>query len=164
VAAVTRPPTGTVYLLHFAAPIGNPDNPRGTAQHYMGWTTYLGPRLAAHRDGVGAAIMRAVAQEGIDFTLARTWAGSRGDERRLKDRHDHPGLCPVCRGHEPRLDPGTKLVDVERDLGLAELRRAGQARREELARDAGREQDRWPVPAASWNAALEVGRDRGWAR
>jgi hypothetical protein len=164
VAAVTRPRTGTVYLLHFAAPIGNPDNPRGAAQHYMGWTTYLGPRLAAHRDGVGAAIMRAVAEEGIDFTLARTWAGSRGDERRLKDRHDHPALCPVCRGREPQLDPNTKLVDIERDLGLAELRRVGEARRQELANEQAAPASRWAAPAPGWGPTPQVELDRGWAQ
>ena len=27
---------GTVYLLHFLEPIGNPANPRAMAQHYLG--------------------------------------------------------------------------------------------------------------------------------
>jgi hypothetical protein len=108
--------------------------------------------------------MRAVAQEGIDFTLARTWEGGRGDERRLKDRHDHPGLCPVCRGNEPQLDPRTKLVDVERDLGLAELRRTGEARRQELAHDQAAPASRWPSPEAGWGPTPEAGVERGWAR
>lgn len=127
------PIVGAVYLLHFDQPIGNPANPRALAQHYMGWTSYLGPRLAAHRDGVGAAIMAALAERGIGFTLARTWQGTRADERALKNRHNHPRLCPTCQGRAPQLDPRTKLRDVEHDLGLAELRRAGEARRRELA-------------------------------
>jgi hypothetical protein len=127
------PILGAVYLVHFDEPIGNPTNPRAMAQHYMGWTSYLGPRLAAHRDGVGAAIMAALAERRIGFTLSRTWQGTRADERALKNRHNHPRLCPTCKGLEPQLDPRTKLRDAERDLGLAELRRAGQARRRELA-------------------------------
>jgi hypothetical protein len=127
------PIVGAVYLLHFDQPIGNPANPRALAQHYMGWTSYLGPRLAAHRDGVGAAIMAALAERGIGFTLSRTWQGTRADERALKNRHNHPRLCPTCKGRAPQLDPRTTLRDVEHDLGLAELRRADEARRRELA-------------------------------
>jgi hypothetical protein len=127
------PIVGAVYLLHFDQPIGNPTNPRAMARHYMGWTSYLGPRLAAHRDGVGAAIMAALAQRGIGFTLSRTWQGARTDERALKNRHNHPRLCPTCKGREPQLDPHTKVRDAEADLGLAELRRAGEARRRESA-------------------------------
>ena len=109
--------------------------------------------------------MRAVAEEGIGFTLARTWEGSRGDERQLKNRHDHPALCPVCRGHEPELDPRTKLIAVERDLGLAELRRADEARREELALEAaGREAPTWPVSDGAWGPNAEADHDRGWER
>jgi hypothetical protein len=35
-------------------------------------------------------------QRGIGFEVVRTWPGGRELERRLKDRHDAPRLCPVC--------------------------------------------------------------------
>jgi hypothetical protein len=82
---------------------------------------------------VGAAIMAALAERGIGFTLSRTWQGTRADERALKNRHNHPRLCPTCNGRAPQLDPRTKVRDAEHDLGLAELRRAGEARRRALA-------------------------------
>lgn len=87
---------GTVYLIHFSEPIGDLSNPRGQARHYLGWTSDLTARLEAHRSGNGARLMEVVAERGIGWTLARTWHGDRGLERRLKDRHNGPKLCPIC--------------------------------------------------------------------
>lgn len=86
----------TVYLLHFERPLGNPGNPRGQAQHYIGFTDDLEARLDAHRRGNGAAIMAAVGRAGIGWTLARTWAGGRDLERQLKRRKKARGLYPIC--------------------------------------------------------------------
>ena len=86
----------TVYLLHFSQPLGTPDNPRGQAQHYIGSTSNLGQRMAEHRAGDGAAIMRACKERGIAFALVRTWPGGRQEERRLKKRHNARQLCPIC--------------------------------------------------------------------
>jgi predicted GIY-YIG superfamily endonuclease len=88
---------GTVYLLHFDRPIGDLDNPHGQAQHYLGFTHDLAQRLDAHRSGNGSAIMAAVSRAGVGWTLARTWDGDRTLERQLKDRHNSPKLCPICR-------------------------------------------------------------------
>ncbi len=90
--------TGTVYLIHFDRPLGDLDNPRGQARHYLGYSDDLQARLARHREGNGAAIMAAVARAGIDWTVARTWNGDRGLERRLKKGHNSPRLCPICQG------------------------------------------------------------------
>lgn len=87
---------GTVYLIHFSRAIGDLDNPHGAAQHYLGYTDDLAARLEAHRSGNGAAIMAAVAERGIEWVVARTWAGDRGLERRLKNWHNSPKLCPIC--------------------------------------------------------------------
>ena len=87
---------GTVYLLHFARPIGDLSNPRGQAQHYLGFTHDLEGRLAAHRTGNGSAIMAAVTRLGVGWELARTWDGDRGLERALKNQHNGPRLCPIC--------------------------------------------------------------------
>jgi hypothetical protein len=88
---------GTVYLIHFEQPIGDLSNPRGQAQHYLGFTDDLEARLEAHRSGNGSAIMAAVSERGIGWQLVRTWEGGRELERRLKRRHASPGLCPICR-------------------------------------------------------------------
>ncbi len=86
----------TVYLIHFDRPLGNLNNPRGQARHYLGYSDDLEARLERHREGNGAAIMAAVARAGIDWTVVRTWNGDRGLERKLKNRHNSPQLCPIC--------------------------------------------------------------------
>jgi hypothetical protein len=90
---VSRP---VVYLIHFAQPIGNAASPRGQAGHYLGTAYDLNRRLAQHRAGTGAAIMRAVSERGIPFFVARTWVGGSALERKLKRRKNSPRLCPAC--------------------------------------------------------------------
>ena len=88
-----------VYLIHFDRPLGNPDNPRGQAQHYIGYADDLERRLAQHRSGNGSALMAAVTRAGIGWQVARTWPdGDRTLERRLKRMKAAPRLlCPICR-------------------------------------------------------------------
>lgn len=81
---------GTVYLIHFAWPFHH-------ARHYLGWTGYdLDQRLAHHRSGHGARLLQVITDAGIPFEMVRTWCGPRALERRLKDEHHAPRLCPVC--------------------------------------------------------------------
>ena len=87
---------GTVYLIHFDAPLGNTSNPRGQAQHYIGYTDNLAERIETHRHGNGAAIMAAVRRAGIGWEVVRTWAGGRDLERQLKRRKKARCLCPIC--------------------------------------------------------------------
>lgn len=89
---------GTIYLIHFDQPLGDTTNPRGQAQHYLGYTDDLEQRLEAHRTGNGSRIMEVVTERGISWQLVRTWEGDRGLERRLKNWHNSPKLCPICRG------------------------------------------------------------------
>ena len=86
-----------VYLIHFDAPLGDLCNPRGRAQHYIGYTEDLEQRLEQHRNGNGSAIMAAVSEAGIGWRVVRTWEGGRDLERRLKRRKNSPRLCPICR-------------------------------------------------------------------
>ena len=88
----------TVYLLHFERPLGNPATPHGQARHYIGSCWDLETRCKEHAHGAGAAIMRAAGAAGIPWQVVRTWEGGRKLERKLKARHDAPGLCPVCGG------------------------------------------------------------------
>lgn len=88
---------GMVYLLHFNRPIGDLSNPRGRAQHYLGWTTNLEGRLKARAGGNGhARILEVLAERGIGFTLVRTWAGPQSLERKLKRQHNSPRFCYIC--------------------------------------------------------------------
>lgn len=87
----------TVYLIHFDRPLGDPNNPRGTASHYIGYTDNLERRLKEHAEGRGAAIMRAVWLAGIPWHVVRTWEGGRDLERKLKRRKKARCLCPICR-------------------------------------------------------------------
>lgn len=89
--------SGTVYLLHF-------DRPYRHARHYLGWADDLPRRLARHKRGQGARLLEVLKQEGIGWTLARTWPGDRARERQLKNRHCSPRMCPMC-GVKPRPAP-----------------------------------------------------------
>jgi predicted GIY-YIG superfamily endonuclease len=82
---------GTVYLVHFAAPIHH-------AQHYLGWTRLpLQHRLESHRAGKGATLLRVANERGIEWWLVRTWSNRpQRYERLLKNRHEGRRLCPLC--------------------------------------------------------------------
>ena len=80
---------GTVYLLHFTSAYKH-------ARHYVGFTTDLPARLDSHRNGTGARLLEVITTAGIGFALARTWPGTRNDERAIKNRKETPALCPMC--------------------------------------------------------------------
>jgi hypothetical protein len=92
-----QPQFNVVYLLHFDQPIGNLDNPRGQAQHYLGHADRLDRRALEHLTGRGAKITQALFARGIGFQIARIWPGDRAYERKLKRRKMGPRLCPICR-------------------------------------------------------------------
>lgn len=83
---------GTIYLLHFSQPYHH-------AKHYCGWTHNgkLAERLDDHRAGRGAKLMAVISEAGIDFEVAATWAGTRSDERHIKNRGGLARVCPICR-------------------------------------------------------------------
>lgn len=80
-----------VYLLHFERPIAH-------ARHYLGYADDVDTRIAKHRNGNGARLVAEFVANDIGFTVARIWpGGDRTFERKLKNRHNTPRLCPVCR-------------------------------------------------------------------
>lgn len=105
-----QPQFNVCYLLHFDAPLGNLDNPRGQARHYLGHADRLDRRALQHLTGRGAAITRAAVARGIGFQIARVWPGSRSFERHLKNRKNAPKLCPLCRAAPPT---GQLTLDLE---------------------------------------------------
>jgi predicted GIY-YIG superfamily endonuclease len=83
--------TGGVYLIHF-------DRRYKHAGHYVGYANNIEGRVAHHRRGSGANLMRVVNEAGITWSVARVWEGaSRTFERRCKNRAATM-LCPVCSG------------------------------------------------------------------
>lgn len=79
----------TVYLIHFERPFRH-------SRHYLGFTNNLLARIAKHRAGQGARLMEVIGWYGIEFDVVRTWRGDRKLERRLKNWHAGPRLCPIC--------------------------------------------------------------------
>lgn len=82
-------PPGQVYLIHL-------DQPFRHARHYLGWTLNLERRLAQHRAGTGAKLLRAVNRHGIGWEVVRLWPGGPELEQTLKALKNSPRLCPVC--------------------------------------------------------------------
>jgi predicted GIY-YIG superfamily endonuclease len=94
----------TVYLLCFTQPVG-PAHHR--ASHYIGLTVNLDNRMREHRSGQGAALCRALRQQGGDFVVVRTWEAKGNQEayaleRRLKRWRNHSHLCPACKSSKSR--------------------------------------------------------------
>jgi len=93
------PPTEFyVYQLHFRQRFHH-------AAHYTGATCNLSARLALHRAGRGARLLKAVVAAGINFDLARlwkfpTWQEAREWERHIKAQHNAVPRCPLCQ-HTP---------------------------------------------------------------
>jgi predicted GIY-YIG superfamily endonuclease len=88
---------GTVYLLHFERPY------HGPMQHYVGFTYDLDRRLEDHRAGTGGITTRRAFEQGIAFSLARTWLGTLKFERQIKARGPS-NYCPLCPRRRTRLD------------------------------------------------------------
>jgi predicted GIY-YIG superfamily endonuclease len=83
------PEQETVYLTHC-------DQALHHAQHYLGFTVNLPRRLAQHRNGTGAKLLRAVNRRGIAWDVVRIWLGGPALERALKSLKKSRELCPVC--------------------------------------------------------------------
>jgi hypothetical protein len=87
---------GTVYLLHLEPGLAVTGD--RVARHYLGWTgADVDERVREHLAGRGSPLVRAALAAGADVSLQRTWLGvDRHFERRLKNRHEAPRLCPRC--------------------------------------------------------------------
>lgn len=80
-----------IYLLHFSTKFKH-------AGHYIGFVEDGGleERLARHRAGRGATLLKHVTGASITFVLARTWEGDRKLERRIKKHGGASRICPIC--------------------------------------------------------------------
>lgn len=92
-------PFGYVYVIHFARPLGNPNNRRAMAQHYSGFAINPLERFAEHKAGSGSKITRAAVQQGIDLVLVDYWPAVLLSEYEVKTRLKRtPRLCTICCG------------------------------------------------------------------
>jgi predicted GIY-YIG superfamily endonuclease len=112
----TIPPIWWCYLIHF-------DHRYYHAGHYCGMSGCLDARLKLHRAGNGARLMEVIGDAHIEWEVARLWPcasyeEARALERRLKQRHEGPRLCPLCQ-HRP-LDPYTSLRQGHWPIALHE--------------------------------------------
>lgn len=105
-----------VYLLHFAQPLGNPNNPRALAAHYVGWAVNLEDRMREHHAGRGAAITRAAVARGVAFEVVQTWPGDYRLEHHIKRLKNAPRLCPHCGQKHPRGPLCLYFVQLELPL------------------------------------------------
>jgi predicted GIY-YIG superfamily endonuclease len=82
--------TPVCYLIHFEDRLHH-------AGHYLGYTTNLEKRIERHRNSQSAKLLIAINKLGIKWDVVRTWInGSPQLERKLKNRHNGPQLCPIC--------------------------------------------------------------------
>ena len=83
---------GTCYLLHFEPAYVH-------ARHYLGWTNRdVAQRVSEHVRGLGSPLVKAAVQSGSNVRLVRTWQNvDRYYERALKNQHNGPRYCPLCK-------------------------------------------------------------------
>lgn len=95
---------GWLYILCFDRPIGNQENRRALAAHYLGWCLDVAPRVATHAAGRGAALTAAAVAQGIRWQVFYR-PGTPALERWLKIHYKQtPKCCPRCaakRGRRP---------------------------------------------------------------
>jgi putative endonuclease len=83
-----------VYMIELARPLGTE---RHQARYYLGSCKNLNRRMAQHRSGKGAAMLRFANEKGIKYWVCKfstlpTEAEARQLERKLKARKNHASL------------------------------------------------------------------------
>jgi len=95
---IDRTTVGSLYLLHFSRPLGNLDNARGMARHYLGWALDAPARIACHLAGQSQVpIVLAALKAGIVITPHILGAAPKDGEWYLKNRVKNIlPFCPDC--------------------------------------------------------------------
>jgi len=86
---------GEIYLFHFHQPLGNPNNRRAQASHYVGFCEDLEARIAKQLAGRGAKIVAAALARGIGYDLYH-WPACLAVEKLIKARKQTSLYCPAC--------------------------------------------------------------------
>lgn len=103
---------GEVYIIHLHSPLGH-------ARHYVGFSKKVEKRLYYHRTNQGSHFLRVANERGIEYTLAVRFAGTKHDERRLKNISHIKAYCPFC-SESPRIFKANVLPH-ERTYTFCEL-------------------------------------------
>lgn len=86
---------GELYLFHFHTPLGNLQNARAQASHYVGFSDDLEARIAVQVAGAGAKIVAAAMARGIPYDLYH-WPACLAQEKLVKKTHKTALYCPTC--------------------------------------------------------------------
>jgi predicted GIY-YIG superfamily endonuclease len=106
---------GYIYIIHLARPL------RGSkSRHYVGFSTQVEKRLWHHRNNTGSNFLREANRQGIPYCLVVIFAGTKADERRLKNRKNTAKYCPCCTG-KPRHLQSKHLLPHEQSYKLTDL-------------------------------------------
>jgi hypothetical protein len=69
---------------------------RGGKSHYLGFSVDVKKRIAQHRAGVGAHILRDANKQDISWRVVRLWRGTLNSEEKFKKYGNYRLLCPIC--------------------------------------------------------------------
>ncbi len=107
--------TGFVYIIELDAPLGSAKH---QARYYVGWALSIEARLAEHRSGNGAAMLRAANERGIGYRIVASFPGSRDDERKIKRQKNTPRIVRKLTAPRPALPP-VIMPDMSADSRFA---------------------------------------------
>ena len=96
-----------LYLFHFNAPLGNLQNRRAQASHYVGFAEDLDSRIAKQLAGKGAKLVAAALVKGLIFELYH-WPACLATEKLVKKTKKTALYCPACcaaAGRKPKALP-----------------------------------------------------------
>ncbi len=83
---------GIVYVVHLERPIEH-------MRHYVGFARdndHLKERIAKHRSGDGAGLLKIANNAGIPWMVVRVWTGVPPEKERAVKSSSIKGVCPVC--------------------------------------------------------------------
>lgn len=106
---------GYVYIIHLARPLNG-----SKSRHYVGFSKHVEKRLYHHRNGSGSHFLREANRQGIPYVLVVIFAGTKRDERRLKNCKNTAKYCPCCNG-SPRHLKSNYLLPHEQSYKLTDL-------------------------------------------
>jgi|SRR5690242_5011370 len=107
---------GFVYIVHLARPLAG-----SKSRHYVGFSTQVEKRLWHHRKGTGSHFLREANRQGIPYCLVVIFAGTKRDERRLKNCKNTARYCPCCATNKARKLSSKYLLPHEQSYKLTDL-------------------------------------------
>jgi predicted GIY-YIG superfamily endonuclease len=107
---------GFVYIVHLARPLAG-----SKSRHYVGFSKQVEKRLFHHRKGTGSHFLREANRQGIPYALVVIYAGTKKDERDLKNCKNTAKYCPCCNPGKVRTRTSKHLLPHEQSYKLTDL-------------------------------------------